>query len=347
MAINGLLSSIYGDVARGRPCFARLFAVCLASRSRYTARPLDVSADVLMIKLDDMAIFVHVVRAGGLAAAARRLGMPANTVSRRLRELETAIGTPLLLRSSRYLHCTAAGDALFVRCQDSVDVLELAARDLHSSDRKIRGEVRVAVASSFFEVAGPGFFNAFLDANPQVRVQIMIIDQETRLVDNGIDLALRLGAVDKPSKVVRKLSRMTLGLYASDAYLREHGQPRSVDALQDHQQIRYLDARHGDAWVLQGPDGEHPLHMDGQFASDSTVGVIHAAEAGRGIALISVQAMRHNRHALIRVLPDHHVVTDGFYAVYPAHGTLSAAARALLDFVIEATAALDAVSGER
>jgi DNA-binding transcriptional LysR family regulator len=294
-----------------------------------------------MIKLDDIAIFVHVVRAGGLAAAARRLGMPANTVSRRLRELEAAIGTPLLLRSPRHLHCTAAGDALFLRCQDSVDVLELAARDLHSADKQIRGEVRVAVSSSFFEFAGPGFFNDFLDANPQVRVQIMIIDQEPRLVDNGIDLALRLGAIDKPSKVVRKLGRVTLGLYASPAYLQAHGQPRSVSELTQHRQIRYLDARHGDDWIMQGPDGQHPLHMDGQFASDSTVGMIHAAEAGRGIALISTQAMRHGRHALVRVLPEYHVVTDGFYAAYPGHGTLSAAARALLDFVIDATAALD------
>lgn len=294
-----------------------------------------------MIKLDDIAIFVHVVRARGLAAAARRLGMPANTVSRRLRELESAIGTPLLLRSSRHLHCTAAGDALFLRCQASVDVLELAVRDLHCSDREVRGEVRVAVSSSFFEFAGPGFFNDFLDANPQVRVQLMIIDQEPRLVDNGIDLALRLGAIDKPGKVVRRLGPVTLGLYASEAYLRAHGMPRCIGELHHHRQIRYMDARHGDVWVMRGPDGEYPLRMDGQFASDSTVGMIHAAEAGRGIALISTQAMRHGRHALQRVLSDYYAVTDGFYAAYPSRGTLSAAARALLDFVIEVTAALD------
>jgi DNA-binding transcriptional LysR family regulator len=294
-----------------------------------------------MIKLDDIAIFVHVVRARGLAAAARRLGMPANTISRRLRELETAIGTPLLLRSPRHLHCTAAGDALFLRCQDSVDALELAARDLHSADAQIRGEVRVAVASCFFEFAGPGFFNDFLDANPQIRVQVMIIDQEPRLVDNGIDLSLRLGAIRKPSKVVRKLGRMTLGLYASPAYIREHGEPRTVAELARHRQIRYLDGHAGESWVLQGPDGAYPLHMEGQFASDSTVGVIHATEAGRGIALISTEAMRHGRHALVRVLPEYHVATDGFFAVYPGHKTLSAAARALLDYVIAATATLD------
>ncbi|QEI04582.1 LysR family transcriptional regulator [Pigmentiphaga aceris] len=299
-----------------------------------------------MIKLDDIAIFVHVVRAGGLAAAARRLGMPANTISRRLRELETAVGTPLLLRSSRYLHCTAAGDVFFSRCQDSVDVLELASRDLHSSGCQIRGEVRVAMSSSFSEFAGPGFFNDFLDTNPQVRVQFMIIDQEPRLVDNGIDLALRLGPIDKPSKVVRKLGRVTLGLYASEAYIAAYGQPCHISDLRAHRHIRYLDPRHNENWVIKGPDGEHPLRMDGQFASDSTMGMIHAAEAGRGIALISTQAMRHGRHALVRVLPDYHVVTDGFYAVYPAHGTLSAAARALLDFVIQATALLDQAAGD-
>jgi DNA-binding transcriptional LysR family regulator len=294
-----------------------------------------------MIKLDDIAIFVHVVRARGLAAAARRLGMPANTISRRLRELETAIGAPLLLRSSRNLHCTVAGDALFQRCQDSVDVLELAARDLHSADAQVRGEVRVAVSSSFFAFAGPGFFNAFLDANPHIKVQVMIIDQEPRLVDNGIDLALRLGAIDKPSKVVRRLGGMTLGLYASAGYLREHGHPQRVADLAQHRRIRYLDGRASDVWMLAGPDGEHPLHMDGQFASDSTVGLIHAAEAGRGLALISTQTMRHGRHALVRVLPAYRVVTEGFFAVYPGHRTLSAATRALLDFVIAATARLD------
>lgn len=294
-----------------------------------------------MIKLDDIAIFVHVVRARGLTAAARRLGMPANTISRRLRELETAIGTPLLLRSSRNLHCTAAGDALFHRCQESVDVLELAARDLHSADAQVRGEVRVAVSSSFFEFAGPGFFNAFLDANPEIKVQVMIIDQEPRLVDNGIDLALRLGAIAKPSKVVRRLGRMTLGLYASADYLRQHGQPQTVAELARHRRIRYLDGRASDVWMLAGPDGTHPLAMDGQFASDSTVGLIHAAEAGRGIALISTQAMRHGRHALVRVLPQYHVATEGFFAAYPGHKTLSAATRALLDFVIATTAALE------
>lgn len=280
------------------------------------------------------------VRARGLTAAARHLGMPANTLSRRLRELEAAVGTTLLTRSSRRLHCTAAGEALYEQSRHAVDALERAANGLDVSDRRVRGSVRLAVSSTFLACVRGAFFDKFLALHPEVDLQVTVVDQEPRLVDHGLDLAFRLGTVDKPSKVVRKLGDVGFGLYASAAYLRLHGTPTTLQALAGHRFIGRLGGKGRHPWTLHDAHGHaFSLPATTPFATDSCFAATQAAQAGMGIALLCHAAVD-DGHRLLRVMPDYDMRSDGLYAIYPGHGTLSPAARAVLDYVIAATEGL-------
>src|SRR5262245_46649202 len=138
-----------------------------------------------MLDLNDVALFIHVVRAGSFAAAARRLGLPSNTVSRRVQQLEERIGARLMQRSTRRLTLTDAGQVFFVRCAEQVDALEQSARDLSDGERP-SGRVRVAAPADLFSFFSMGWIAEFLATFPKVRLEFVLSDARTDLLGEGI-----------------------------------------------------------------------------------------------------------------------------------------------------------------
>ncbi|MGY2290565.1 LysR family transcriptional regulator [Pseudomonas sp. SDO528_S397] len=285
--------------------------------------------------LDDLAIFVQIVRSGSFSLASKKLDMPANTLSRRLASLEQLMGTPLLLRSTRALRCTAAGELLYQHSCASIDALHATVASIQQLDGEPRGKARVHVSTSFFEYSDTHFLQVFLDKYPALELELIVSDIEPNLTEQGIDLSLRVGQPKKSSAVVHKLRDVTLGLYASTQYLEKHGTPLTLADLTTHEHLQYLGKTHENRLTLQRQGQTYNVPVRGRFSSDSMLGLINAAHQGLGIALLNNVMTRFEQKDLVRVLPEYYLPTDGFYAVYPNQKSLSTAARAVLNHMID------------
>src|SRR2546425_5880460 len=163
----------------------------LAARSGFQSS----NHGAFMLDLNDVALFVQVVRAGSFAAAARRLKMPANSASRRIQQVEEYVGLRLLQRSTRKLTLTNAGAAFYERCADQVAALAEAAQELSEGSEVPSGKVRVAAPADFFNVFRMELIAEFIGAHPKVRLEFVLSDERADLIEQGIDIAIRSGEV--------------------------------------------------------------------------------------------------------------------------------------------------------
>ncbi|WP_106803833.1 LysR family transcriptional regulator [Pseudomonas sp. S5D5] len=288
--------------------------------------------------LDDVAIFVQIVRSGSLSLASKRLDIPANTLGRRLASLEQAMGTPLLFRSTRALRCTPAGDVLYQQSSANIDALNATIESIKHMDGEPRGTVRVHVSTSFFEYSETNFLQVFLDKYPDIELELIVSDIEPNLTEDGIDLLLRVGKPKKSSYVTHKLRDVTLGLYASAHYLARQGTPQTLNDLAGHEHLQYLGKTHENLLTLKRQDQTYSLPVRGRFSSDSMLGLINAAHQGLGIALLNNVMTQFEQKELVHVLPEYYLPTEGFYAVYPNEKSLSKAALAVLNHMIDKAA---------
>lgn len=183
--------------------------------------------------LNDIALFVNVIRAGSFAEAGRRLGMPPSTASRRVQSLEVALGTRLMQRTTRRLVLTDAGRNFFAESADQIDALMRAAGQVAEVANEVAGRVRVAVPVDFFEWFPADALARFVTANPRVRFEFELNDARVDLLGEGIDVALRGGDQD-PTLFARKLGTSSATLVASPEYLARRGRPTELSDLAKH-----------------------------------------------------------------------------------------------------------------
>lgn len=266
-----------------------------------------------MDELNDIALFVEVVHHGSFSEAGRRLGVPPNTVSRRIQDLETRLGTRLLQRSTRKLALTETGRAFHGRCAAAVGDLVSATRDLAADSRTPSGLVRVATGVDFFEFFPMERFERFLSGYPQVRLEFVLSDKVTDLIAEGIDVAFRSSGPARAGYASHLVTLPVIGLVASPKYLAARGAPQTLEDLADHDCLVVPSAAGRHVWRLRGPDGvEHEVPVSGRFAVNTSRGVYHAAMAGLGIALIGNTSAAAGDMAAGRLVP---VLSD-----YRRHG---------------------------
>jgi DNA-binding transcriptional LysR family regulator len=289
-----------------------------------------------MLDLNDVALFVQVVRAGSFAAAARRLGMPANTASRRIQQLEQQLGLRLMQRSTRKLTLTDAGAIFYARCADQVEALAEAAQELGEGSHVPSGRVRVAAPADFFNVFRMELIAEFLAAHPKVRLDFVLSDERADLIEQGIDVAIRSGKVLEPTLVARRIGTGRLTLVASPAYLAARGMPESVEALANHDCVTLPRPSGRAVWRLDGPDGAIETQVAGRFSANTAQALLKAVLAGLGIALLpAVMTSPHVRAGeLIEVLPDHGVEGREAYLVYLSRRQLPRAVSAFIEFTM-------------
>jgi DNA-binding transcriptional LysR family regulator len=172
------------------------------------------------LDLNEVRMFVQVVRARSFAEAARRLGVPANTLSRRVRQLEAALDTRLMQRSTRKLTLTAAGAAFFERCAPAVDGVLDAGRDLADGSRTASGTVRIAAPADFLDFFKIEWVKQFLSRHTKVRLDFVLSDARADLIGEAIDVAFRGGPTPDQQFVLRRLMAQSFKLVASPAYLK-------------------------------------------------------------------------------------------------------------------------------
>ncbi|MBU6957805.1 LysR family transcriptional regulator [Pseudomonas sp. CVAP len=273
-----------------------------------------------MLDLNEVAMFVQVVQAGSFASAARRMGMPANTLSRRISQLEEHLGVRLLQRSTRKLVLTEAGRSLHDRSATQVNDLIEAARHLAGESQEPSGAVRVAAPADFFDVYLMDWVAEFFQQYPGVQLDFLLSDSRDDLIDKGIDVAIRAGDLPDSSLVARRVGTGSQVLAASPGYLQVHGTPDTVQALSMHECIRRSRQAPRTAWNLDGPQGFVSVEVTGRFSANTAQAQLKAAVAGLGICLLPMAILRESLQAgrLIQVLPEHGRFNNGLYIVYPS-----------------------------
>jgi DNA-binding transcriptional LysR family regulator len=293
-----------------------------------TASPDDVLA---------MVYFARVVQARSFTAAAAKLGVSKSVVSARVAALEARLGVRLLQRTTRRLSLTPEGLSLYDRCARVVAAADEAAAEAAGAGQAPRGVLRVNAPSTFAPEYLPGPMAAYLRRFPDMRIELSLSDRVVDLVEEGIDVAVRISArLRESSLVVRKLAADRTVVCASPAYLAERGTPQSPQELVHHDCLRYAELRAEDEWRFRGGGKSFAVPVAGKLSSASGAFLREAAVAGLGLAVLptfmAARALAAGR--LVAVLERWCFVQLGVYAVYPQARAVPSKTRAFVDLLV-------------
>ena len=293
-----------------------------------------------MLDLNQLAMFHAVVQAGSFAGAARRLGMPANSLSRHIRQLEEHLGQRLLRRSTRKLTLTSAGHTLDAQSREPLQEVLQAAQQLAQDSQTPHGTVRIAAPADFFDFFPMVWIAEFLATYPAVQLDFVLSDARSDLIAEGIDIALRGGELEDSSLVARKLGDASQVLAASPGYLAQRGTPGTFTELALHDCI--LSRRLGrnperTVWRLDGPQGPETVEVGGRFGANTAQSQLRAAIAGLGICLLpkNLLSLARQNGQLTQILAGWEKSSGGFYAVYPSRRQIPRAVSAFVDLVLQ------------
>ncbi|WP_457417843.1 LysR family transcriptional regulator [Roseateles sp. P5_E7] len=300
-----------------------------------------------MLDLNDIALFVRVVRSGSFAGAARQLGVPSNTVSRRVQGLEQHLGTRLLQRSTRKLTLTSAGEEFNARCAGLVTGLFEAGQELSSGSREPSGLVRVGAPADFLDLFVMEWIAEFLATYPKVRLALVLSDSKADLIADRIDVAFRGGPLEDSAYVGRHVfCTGNDGLVASPGYLAARGAPNALQDLLEHDCVTFTQSGSSDAtWRLAGPDGiDEAVQVAARFSGNTAQALRKATLAGLGITLLPRAVIINDLRAgrLVPVLPEYQRPGHGLTVLYPSRRHLPLAVSAFIDLVVEKLGQLDA-----
>lgn len=294
-----------------------------------------------MQDLNDMLYFAEVVERGGFAAAGRALGIPKSRLSRRVSELEAQLGVRLLQRTTRKLSLTDVGEAFLRHCQ-AVRESALAAQDTVAQvQTEPRGTIRVSCPVTLAQTVLGELMPAFLARHPLVRVELQVSNRAVNLVEEGLDVALRVRPTvdDSGSMVVKRLDHTTQILVASPELLIRQGTPQTLDDLAKLDSIAMSAPDGRSTWNLIGPGGVHQqVQHTPRYVADDLLTLKYAAVAGTGVCwmpdYMCQEEMRERK--LVRVLPDWAPAPAIVHAAFPSRRGLSPAVRRFLDYLGEA-----------
>jgi DNA-binding transcriptional LysR family regulator len=237
------------------------------------------------VTLERMRTFVRVAERGSLSAVARELGLGQSTVTRHLRELEQAVGVPLLSRTTRRVTMTDEGSRYYA---DSVQILRLveqAGDEARGTRGAPAGTIRISCTAAIGVLHVSQLIFAFQDRYPDIGVDLSLTDERINLVREGVDIALRLGPLTDSSMKLRPLGHSRRLMVAAPDYLAARGTPSAPQELSGHDGIRMSNIAGSDILALQGPGGErHLVPFGGRFRVDHGLAAREALVAGRGVA---------------------------------------------------------------
>lgn len=283
--------------------------------------------------------FIRTVELGSQAAAAAALGLSRMAVGRQIQGLEQRLGVRLLQRTTRRQVLTEAGTAFFEQARQAMQLLQQAAEEASEFQSSLRGTLRISAPLSFSLRSFCPVLARFSEAYPALQVDLMLSDRQVDLVEDGFDLALRIGQFTDSSLASRRLARFAVLACAAPAYLARHGAPRLPEDLLAHNCLRYSRSAQMKGWQLPRPDGTTAVvPVRGNFDCNNGDALLGAAIAGQGIilqpAFIVEDALRDGR--LVRLLADHPTRFIELHAVFPATRMMPVKLRRLLDFLVEA-----------
>jgi DNA-binding transcriptional LysR family regulator len=292
-----------------------------------------------MDRLDAMRAFVTVVAEGSFTRAAERLTLSPQLVSKYVSQLEQHLGVRLLNRTTRRLHLTEAGAAYRQRAQQVLAEIDDMESELGELQTQARGRLHISAPVSFAIRHLAPLINDFQRAHPAVDIDLQLNDRKVDIVEEGFDIALRIGRLKSSSLIARRIAPVRLVLCASPEYLARHGTPEHPRDLAGHRFLRYRYMEESQEpllqWLPRGGGGGGGGSEGSELTSNNGDVLVEAAMGGAGIALqptfISGSAIQQGRLSV--VLPEHEPEPLGLYAVYAHRQLLASKVRHFVDFL--------------
>lgn len=286
-----------------------------------------------MDRFDEMHTFVRVVDTGGISAAAERLGIAKSAVSRRLQELENRLDAQLLQRTTRRIHLTDAGRQFYERSLRILEEVEEAELSLQSGQQALSGRLRINAPLSLGLRHLLPVFELLQGQHPQLVFDLDLDDREINLIEEGVDVLLRVGRLEDSSMVARHLCPIRFLYCAAPDYLAARGEPKQQEDLGAHDGIGYSLVPEAQQWPGV-PEANRP-HI--RLNTNNGDMILRAAEAGMGIAMlptfICYEAVAEGR--LRPILCEERPSPIELYALYSSRRHLPQRVRALIDFLAE------------
>ena len=258
-----------------------------------------------MPDLDNILIFVRVAQFESITRAARSLGMPISTVSRRLSVLESELGVSLLRRTTRRVTLTAQGREYFNQCQEPLNLLQEAERVLTQTQKKPEGLLRITVPVILSQEPFFNFLSAFLKDHAGIRIELVVTNVLVDLSAENIDLAIRVGELKDSSVIVRRLGTSAYHLVAAPEYLKARSRPVEPADLKAHDCVMFNAKNNEREWELVNGKRTVRVHISGRVASRDITSVIALVLRGHGIGLLPSTYCDEGiaKGKLLRVLP--------------------------------------------
>jgi len=285
-----------------------------------------------MDKLRAMQTFVQIADEGTLTAAARTLGMSLPAVVRSLAALEAELGARLFQRTTRRVALTAEGRHYLARCRDVLAAVAEADASLAEETRAPRGPLVITAPVLLGQQLVAAFVTRFVAAHPQVRCSVMLLDRFVDLVDEGVDIGIRIGPLADSSLVAQRLGQARQQVVASPAFLRRHGTPRHPGELRGLPCVRLLGPVRP-AWSFQDAGRRVSIAVEGPLAFNHAGAALQACEDGAGLGQFFSYQVHEALHArrLRAVLEAFQPAPQPVNIVYPHARLLPARTRAFVE----------------
>ena len=288
-----------------------------------------------MDRFQEMIVFTTIVDTGNFVGAADALQMSKAAVSRLISGLESRLGVRLLHRTTRRLSLTDEGQVFYVRCKTILADVGEAEAEITVRSGQAQGLLKVSAPVTFGVLHLAPLWGEFMAQNPQVMLDITLSDRVVDLVDEGFDLAVRIGRLKSSSLISRQLSSTRMVLCASPRYLKEHGSPSHPRELASHAVLAYSLSAMGEQWEFTGPEGPVTVKVLPQLKTNNGDTCRHAALQDRGIVLQPSFLVEQDLKMgdLEEILPEYRSADLGIYAVYASRQHVSPKIRILIDYL--------------
>jgi DNA-binding transcriptional LysR family regulator len=285
-------------------------------------------------RLHELNSFIAVVEAGGFSAAARRTGDTQSAVSKAIGALEKRLGVRLFNRSTRRVTLTDQGRRYYDRAKPLVEELDEADSELTSSTLGIAGQIRIAAAATFGRLHVLPLVPELLSLHRGLQVDLILSDGMRDMVEDRIDLAIRVGPVNEPDAIVRRVTGTPLVCVGSRRYFEQHGIPKTPAELVNHNCLSYSGLLESTDWPFVGPEGRFSVSVRGNLSSNSVETIRSGVLAGVGIGLFAKVSLADElRHPdVITILEEYLGDSRDVSLIWPKRRYVPARVRRATDF---------------
>jgi DNA-binding transcriptional LysR family regulator len=287
-----------------------------------------------MDRLTAMTAFMRCVERASFSAVAREMNVTQPTISKHIAALERHLGGRLFARSTRRLALTAEGQRFYEQCRTIIGAVHQAEASFRSGREEIAGQIRIASSVSFGRTQLMSRMRTFMNRYPQLRVDLQLSDRFVDLVEEGVDVAFRIGELRDSRLIARRVGTTYRVTVASPEYLRERGEPKQPEDLKDHDCILYTGLVTQNEWPYVRDGRTRAIRVSGTFQSNSAEAVRAATLTGMGLALAPAWLFGEDIRArrVRTVLTDYRPKPLPIHALSPADRRYSAKIKACVDF---------------